>query len=265
MTTYTIGADPEVFVAEQGRFVSAHNLIEGTKQNPYPVKDGAVQVDGMALEFNIDPCSNEWEFTKKMQSVSDQLAGMIGDRKFITDCSVFFEDNDIKDVPAYNLELGCMPDFNGYTLEENPMPDASMNMRTAGGHIHIGGFHTENEWDMKHFALAGNLARAMDRHVGIYSLLWDKDDKRRSLYGKAGAFRSKTYGMEYRTLSNAWIFSKDLISFVYQQTKKAIDSVVEGETFETDFFADIINNSRRDSEFLKLDPVAQKVRGMVNG
>ena len=55
---FTIGADPEVFVADSltNTFVSAHDLVPGTKLEPFAVNKGAVQVDGMALEFNSRCC-----------------------------------------------------------------------------------------------------------------------------------------------------------------------------------------------------------------
>jgi hypothetical protein len=57
---FKIGADPEFFLRDKatGKFVSAHGLIPGTKRQPMKVDKGAVQVDGMALEFNIDPVTN---------------------------------------------------------------------------------------------------------------------------------------------------------------------------------------------------------------
>jgi hypothetical protein len=58
-----IGADPELFVfTRSGKPVSAHDLIPGTKYEPHEVGNGAVQVDGVAAEFNIDPAANEDEF-----------------------------------------------------------------------------------------------------------------------------------------------------------------------------------------------------------
>ena len=50
----TVGADPELFVKKGRSFQSAYGMIPGTKQKPKKVIKGAVQVDGMALEFNID-------------------------------------------------------------------------------------------------------------------------------------------------------------------------------------------------------------------
>lgn len=265
MNKFSIGADPEVFVQDGGKFISAHDLVPGTKQNPHPVKDGAVQVDGMALEFNINPSYSEEEFLANMESVSSQLASMIGDKKFLHTCSVFFEEADIKHVPTINLELGCMPDYNAYTLVENPPPNSKLLMRTAGGHLHLGGFDTDNEWSGEHYELSAKLARAMDRYVGIYSILWDSDDKRRTLYGKAGSFRPKTYGMEYRTLSNAWMFSKDIMSFVYRQSMKAVNGVVNGEDFSDISYQKIIDKSLRDNQFFKKDETAQYVMEMVHG
>jgi hypothetical protein len=42
---------------------------------------------------------------------------------------------------------------------------------------------------------------------------------RRELYGKAGAFRPKPYGVEYRVLSNRWLNSEALIRWVYNQSQ----------------------------------------------
>lgn len=70
---YTLGADPEIFVGRQGQFFSAHDLIPGNKRRPHPVDKGAVQVDGMALEFNIDPASSYEEFQGNLDHVMAQL------------------------------------------------------------------------------------------------------------------------------------------------------------------------------------------------
>lgn len=65
----------------------------------------------------------------------------------------------------------------------------------------------------------------MDLHLGVPSLVLDKDTERRKLYGKAGAFRPKPYGVEYRTLSNFWIWSEENIKWAWDQTNKAIQFV----------------------------------------
>lgn len=46
---------------------------------------------------------------------------------------------------------------------------------------------------------------------------------RRELYGKAGAFRPTSYGVEYRTLSNFWLRRKEYMQWVYAQTHRAFE------------------------------------------
>ena len=77
-----VGADPELFLAKNGQFVSAHNLLPGTKYEPFPVKSGAIQVDGMAAEFNIDPVENEDSFLSSLETVLTQLKSMVPDYDF---------------------------------------------------------------------------------------------------------------------------------------------------------------------------------------
>jgi hypothetical protein len=87
-------------------------------------------------------------------------------------------------------------------------------MRSAGGHIHV-----ETTKDQ----LA--VIRAMDLFLGVPSVLMDNGEMRKKLYGKAGAFRGKSYGVEYRTLSNFWIFKNELIRWVWNNTERALESV----------------------------------------
>jgi hypothetical protein len=47
------------------------------------------------------------------------------------------------------------------------------------------------------------------------------------LYGKAGACRYKTYGVEYRTLSNFWVLSTDLRREVWERTMAACQAFFE--------------------------------------
>lgn len=95
------------------------------------------------------------------------------------------------------------------------------------GHIHIGfdktGMTTEEEDET-----VEKLVKAMDMTVGLKSLFLDKDDKRKELYGKAGCFRFKEYGMEYRTPSNFWIATDELIAWAWNTTFEAINLVNSG-------------------------------------
>ena len=103
----------------------------------------------------------------------------------------------------------------------------------------------------------------MDHTLGVYSVLWDKDDKRRSMYGKAGSFRPKPYGMEYRTLSNRWIFNTDLIRFVYNATQEALEKMFDPSFSVGEEVREIINSSDRSSDFFLTPNACKKVELLV--
>lgn len=259
----TVGADPEVFLGKNGVFVSAHNLVPGTKAEPHHIFKGAVQVDGMAAEFNIDPAENEDEFMFNLDVVLGQLKEIVPDYDFLQQASVSFNEEFMAEIPFYALELGCEPDYNAYTGEVNTKPDGKTLKRTAGGHIHIGGFESDNPFESFHYSQMRNIIRALDQTVGVASLIWDKDDERRSLYGQAGAFRPKTYGVEYRTLSNAWIFSKPLQKYVFRTVQSAVNHVING-TWKTFYGAEnIINHSDREKIKILFPLVWEEVNDLL--
>lgn len=224
-----LGADPEVFVSMGGIPVSAHGMIPGTKKKPHPVEAGAVQVDGMALEFNIDPSATEEAFVHNLQTVFSKLESMIpeGHRLNVVP-SVFFAPDHLKAQPKEALELGCDPDFNAYTGQTNERPDNQTTMRTAAGHVHIGWTKDAEPHSQMHFAMSRQLTRQLDFFLGIPSVLIDADKERRKMYGKAGAFRPKTYGCEYRVLSNFWLKSPDLMKWVFNTTQLAVSELLAG-------------------------------------
>src|SRR3546814_6507370 len=74
----TFGCDPEVFILDEyGAPVSPEDFLPGTKEEPYKVNKGAVQVDGMAGEFNIDPAHTFDEFDDNIVSVMKEMTGML--------------------------------------------------------------------------------------------------------------------------------------------------------------------------------------------
>lgn len=225
-----IGADPELFVRniKTGEFVSAHTLMPGTKTEPHPVNMGAVQVDGVAAEFNIDPATNAAAFSSNINAVMGQLKGFIGkDFELVSEPAVIFKEDYFKNLPEAVRELGCNPDFNAWTGQVNEKPDGDVTtMRTAAGHIHIGWTSGQDPTDDTHFDDCRIIARNLDYYLGLYSLQWDQDTKRRSLYGKAGAFRPKPYGVEYRPLSNVWLRSPALQQWVYTAAYQGTYSLI---------------------------------------
>lgn len=248
-----LGADPELFMRNPntGAFVSAHDAVPGTKLEPFKVPYGAIQVDGTALEFNIDPAATCDEFVRNINEVRKTLAGYVPGYNVVAEPVAIYDREYFEfDVPTSAQELGCDPDFNGWTMEVNPRPDPNGKpMRTASGHIHIGWGEGFDACDKQHFDQCGRVARQMDYYLGIQSLLWDKDGTRRELYGKAGAFRPKPYGMEYRVMSNRWLANDNLMRWVYNSAQLGMEAANVGNWAEStyeDIAQDIINNNMID-------------------
>ena len=227
-----VGADPEVFVKKAGGrfFQSAHDLIPGTKANPHKVNKGAVQVDGMALEFNIDPAATEQEFVDNVNTVMDELTAMVPNHTIFIEPYARFPKNVIAKQPEEALALGCDPDYNAYTGKRNDPPTIEdLQIRTAAGHVHIGWTQDVDPLNPDHFDACCMYAKQLDYYCGVGSLLLDHDNTRRQLYGKAGSFRPKSYGMEYRVLSNFWLKDEKLMRWVYTCATKAFDDLVAGK------------------------------------
>lgn len=248
-----IGCDPEMFVRNPNskEYISAHGMIKGTKEFPEFITDGMVQVDGTALEFGIDPASTEEEFVSRIRSVTGQLRGMVDPGfEIVGHPTAHFDPVYFKSLPKYAKELGCTPDFNAWTGYQNEPPKGDRPFRTGAGHIHIGWTSEQDVHSTEHFELCRAVARQMDYYLGVPSLDWDKDGSRRELYGKAGAFRVKPYGVEYRTLSNAWVNSELLMRWVYRAARKGTEDLLFNGKDATNEYGnvavDIINHNQTD-------------------
>jgi hypothetical protein len=68
----------------------------------------------------------------------------------------------------------------------------------------------------------------MDALLKPIEHLWDNDTMRRKMYGRYGAFRPKSYGVEYRALSNAWVRDPDLYDFIYNLSQYAVATAQSG-------------------------------------
>jgi hypothetical protein len=234
-----LGSDPEIFIKDRfGKHLSIIGKVGGSKWAPLQVPHMApgftLQEDNVVLEFGVPPASSAQEFVKHIRSVMQAgLSTLPGTRFSRLSCTIMPEE-EMQDPGAHIF--GCEPDYNAWTGEENhkPSPPHPL-MRSAGGHVHV-----ETTLDKR------DVIKAMDLFLGVPSVLLDSGSERRQLYGKAGAFRPKSYGVEYRTLSNFWIFRPKLIEWVWNQTEKAL-SLAKGNDFgytakETRQIQECINN-----------------------
>ncbi len=232
---FTIGCDPEIFVYDKTahQAVSAFNMIPGDKKNPFKVEKGAVQVDGMALEFNINPASTGDEFVGNIDTVMQKLREMVPKNyEFLTVPTCDFLSDYLKTLPPEALEIGCDPDFNAWTGRENPRPDGRAGFRSAAGHIHVGWTQGKDVNDPDHIADCQIMVKALDVLVGLQTLKFDSDTRRRMLYGKLGAMRIKPYGVEWRTPANAWVRERHYMHWMFNAVMSTANNVAKGFTAE---------------------------------
>lgn len=261
---YTIGADMELFVKGPNGFANMFDILPGSKKIPHRVKKGIVHPDGMAAEFGIDPVDNFDDFWDNLETVRTELHNMLGkDFQFMEDMSIKFDREWMETQNHQSLQLGCEPDFNAYEGgRANRPPPACLSVRCVGGHIHIGGLPVNQFGDEEHIELCCRVAKLLDEQVGVYSVLWDKDKRRRKMYGKAGAFRPKFYGLEWRVLSSAWTFTKGRAEFVFEGVERALNLL------NTDYEPDtrvrgIINNGVEDHVFFNKNLLAEEARELA--
>lgn len=219
MKKLLIGADPEVFLMDAaGGLISAIDKIGGSKwePQPLPIGDGfAVQEDNVALEYNIPASDSPQALAININKVMEHLAERVKHLglQFSHESAAYFPEDQLVDPRAQ--EFGCDPDFNAWTGRVNPRPRAdNATLRSCGGHVHVGAKVDDVQ----------ALIRRMDLFLGVPAQLMDAGTLRKQLYGKAGAFRPKSYGGEYRVLSNFWIWKPALCEWVYNNTQLALDA-----------------------------------------
>jgi hypothetical protein len=233
MKNIKLGCDPEAFLIDiRGQLHSSVGLIGGSKEFPRPLGElgegFAVQEDNVAIEFNIPPSGSKNEFITNVQRTLEYLTQQVNQ-----EYGFVISRASAASFPAEELQteaaqvFGCDPDFNAWTCRPNPKPKAAdPNLRSCGGHVHIG-------YD-KAMAPPHVVAQWCDLYLGVGSVILDDGLLRKQLYGKHGAFRPKPYGLEYRTLSNFWIFSPETIGWVWDNTNKALDAVDARRTLSTE-------------------------------
>lgn len=232
MMKYTFGCDPELFVFNEkfNYYLSALNYVKGTKENPFPVTGGATQLDGVSAEFNITPVDNEDDWIDNINKVYNRMLIDLPNDCILRPTPVaYFGKEYFEELSMEEKLLGCSPDWDAYTREQNAPPHTTEYFRTGSGHVHVG-YDTEKlRAEGKYEEDVICRVKQLDNILYFSSLLWDSSKKRRELYGKPGAFRYKPYGFEYRVLSNAWLGDEDLMSWVFNATKIAMQLYDIGE------------------------------------
>jgi hypothetical protein len=212
----TIGADPEIFMfhEEEGRHVCAIDKVPGTKDAPFIVGNGGIHVDNMAAECSVAPATTASTFSDNIGEMLGIFSkgfadyGCVVSRKDVVE----FDPDQFYHPDAY--AAGCEPSICAWGV--NPSPEfGESRVRCAGGHVHIGLDIAEAD--------IPQLVKCLDVHLTLGLL--DRDDpRRRALYGLAGEYRRKPYGLEYRTPSNQWIFTDEDRKAVFDKVRWCVEN-----------------------------------------
>lgn len=225
---FLVGTDPEVFLSINDKFIAAHGLFPGTKADPFKVEKGAIQVDGLALEFNIDPAKTREEFNDNIETVLAQMEDMV--RKVDSRMKINFvpiarfEKKYFDRLPEDAKLLGCDPDFN-VTGEINKSPEDLIHtpLRTASGHVHIGWTNKEDPFSPEHFGDCLSVVRHFADKS--FSNLTYEEKERLQYYGGNEAFRPKPYGVELRKFSNIWVSQKETRLKMFDFVMKSMEEM----------------------------------------
>lgn len=233
-----LGSDPEILLQDAtGKHISVIGLINADKWHPMQIQDMApgftLQEDNVAIEYGIPPAASAAELMFSLEAVMERSKAWLPGLSFSKLSCTVYDMDQMCDPKAH--QFGCEPDFNAWSGEVNPPPSpAHPYMRSAGGHIHV-------ETDQDPLAVV----RAMDLFLGVPSVLMDMGEERKQMYGCAGAHRKKSYGVEYRTLSNFWIFEKRYIQWVWNATERALASLGTAEVYQQHILKAINLNDKK--------------------
>lgn len=233
-----IGSDPEIFVEDaKGVVIPAFEFL-GSKEKPNRVpgyrQDYAFQHpdqdcygndlywDGFQAEFttHASHCMG-WHG----DSLQAGLRGIYEAMKKHSKKAVL-SIKTVMDIPPKMLQtakpehvaFGCNPSLNAYGMRGLEAPGIAIGYRSAGGHVHLGFYTKPSTEDCV------NMVKGMDAILGVACVSMHAkydDPRRRIMYGLAGEYRLPPHGLEYRVLSNAWLFHPVIANIVFDLARTA--------------------------------------------
>jgi hypothetical protein len=220
-----IGADPEIFVEDEtGEAIPSWYFLKpkGAKDtggNAY-YGNSHVYWDGYQGEFDLaaGPC-----LAYILDGVQAGLKGIYNRAKVFNanarlSARTVVEASEIVRQTAEDkyVEFGCAPSLNVYGMEGRKEHGREVPYRFAGGHLHFGSGRLTTDQ-------VGKVVRALDSILAVsaVSLFAEYDvPVRRQYYGLAGEYRLPSHGLEYRSLSNAWLFHPVTANFIFDFARK---------------------------------------------
>jgi len=230
MSKITLGADPELCIYDRntGRQIPGWEITAGEKLGKHEDigKGVTVHADGVALEFNFPPAP-PIDFANQALDALRTVTNFV--KKKIPDAGVAFigETNNFSkedlEHPIAKM-IGCDPDYDAYSSSgdvprvlNNEIMLPYANTKFFGGHLHVG----YNKDKCPPWAAV----RLMDALVYGPLLRYENSGARKIWYGKAGSYRPKSYGLEYRTPSAFWLKDRTLPMHIGFRANALFDAI----------------------------------------
>lgn len=289
-----LGCDPEFFfTGSNGVTTGAEKVLPESGLTYTPgtyTYDGAhtakhdtnskIVIDGVQAELNPrpNPCR---------ANLGNEIGACFRDlHKSLKDKSINVSFKPLVDITQEELDslseksktFGCAPSTNIYkkSTSKITVDPKKYLKRSAGGHIHLG--HQNIDSNVKAMTNLEIMVPVLDIIVGNTCVLIDRNPfnkERRKVYGRVGEYRVKPYGLEYRTLSNFWLQSYQLMSLVTGLCRLAVHIVAQstkGSDYAEALFGlvkreDIIKAINNNdfalaySNFLKIEPLLLEMTG----
>ena len=229
--TMTLGGDPEFFVEKaDGKLLEAFTFLPSKYEPAKTEGEQSIYWDGAQLEFQLEP---NIDINKILDSIRLGLkAGMEFAR--IKSPGAYISTKTCIEIPLEELakwapehaEFGCVGSLSAYNLGGPGADGRITTTRSCGGHIHMACGRKEPKIET-----LLSIVKTLDSILGVVGVsLFEHLDspKRRTLYGKVGEFRTplysggKIFGLEWRVLSNSWLFHPQLAGTILDLARKTV-------------------------------------------
>ena len=179
-----------------------------------------VYPDNVLLEMNADPTTLD-DFEGAINTSLNDLYTLLNEQGLYTvigQTSAHYPKDQLCDPKAH--VIGCEPFSVCTMLGVNLSPPKYQDQwRFAGGHVHLA-------YD-KNLVPTHYLIALLDKELKGSDV---KDVRRDAFYGQPGAYREKSYGVEYRSLSNAWMNDVPSLIKSLRKVEAQVNAILNGES-----------------------------------
>lgn len=217
------GSDPEIFAEDKdGNVIPAFDFLPPKEKPATHAGDGELFWDGFQAEIThsagscLDGLASRVRYG--LRELYNRLKKHNPDGKLVLKNVVNIQQDVLDNSTDEQVAFGCEPSLNIYGMKGMESDGRSVPFRTTGGHMHFGIGEKSPE-------VLERIIKALDTIIGVASVsLFEGIDhpRRRLMYGLAGEYRLPSYGIEYRTLSNAWLIHPAITYLVFDIARKAI-------------------------------------------